>query len=107
MLKQDALSEVGGVVKLAETIGLTHPSVSALPEKLSLAHADRVRGALIRLRWPEPPKKLPKSPKAALAVLDAYLEKLQAAVPRHLRTDDGDDQRLRELVEQQQRQKAA
>ena len=102
MLKRDAQKALGGTVKLADGLGLTHPSVCAMPEVLSLAHADRVRGALVRLRWPEPPKKLPKNPRRALEVLDAYLEQIQAVVPKHLRNDDQDTARLAEQLREQE-----
>lgn len=101
MLKRDAQKALGGTVKVAESLGLTHPSVCAMPEVLSLAHADRVRGALVRLRWPDPPKKLPKNPRRALEVLDAYLEKIQAVIPKHMRSDDQDAVRLAELMREQ------
>lgn len=56
MRKTDALKLFGGTVGLQKALELgTHSAISAWPEELTTAQADRVRGAAMRLSKKVPP----------------------------------------------------
>ena len=55
MKKTDVIEFFGGVCLTAAALRASHSTVSMWPEKLSVAAADRVRGAAVRLG-----KRLPK-----------------------------------------------
>jgi len=56
MLKSDALKFFGGTVGMQKALELgTHSAISAWPEVLTTAQADRVRGAAVRLSKKLPP----------------------------------------------------
>lgn len=49
MTKQEAVAMFGDQTKLARALGITPQAVSQWPEEISLAQADRVTGAAIRV----------------------------------------------------------